>query len=134
MKQQWQCQNKTKIKAKKGFGRKRHNDIFHFFSSASKKVQMEATRLHVQLLDGIYLWFSLNIFSHWVIQSYNMHAALVVQIPKGIIIYLFYVHVQLQWGVVGKASNSRILCKIGYLSLNIMLPLFHYLLSNLLIE
>lgn len=36
-----------------------------------------------------------------------MHAALVVQIPKGIIIYLFYVHVQLQWGVVGKASNFR---------------------------
>lgn len=46
---------------------------------------MEATRLHVQLPDGICLWFSLTFFSHWVIQNYNMHAALVLQIPEGII-------------------------------------------------
>ena len=70
--------------SKKGFGGKRQYDIF-YFSSAFEKIQMEAPRLHVQLSDGICLWFSLTFFSHWVIQNYNIHAALVLQIPKGII-------------------------------------------------
>lgn len=50
-----------------------------------KKKKMEDPRLHVQLSDGICLWFSLTFFSHWVIQNYNIHAASVLQIPKGVI-------------------------------------------------
>lgn len=73
--------------SKKGFGGERQCDIFYFFSSAfgKKKKKKEDPRLHVQLSDGICLWFSLTFFSHWVIQNYNIHATLVFQIPKGII-------------------------------------------------
>ena len=48
------------------------------------KTQMEATRLCAQLSEAC-LWFSLTFFSPSVIQNYNMHAALALQIPKGIV-------------------------------------------------
>lgn len=45
---------------------------------------MGAARLHEQLSEGIGLWFALTFLSHWVIQNYNMHTTLVLNIPEGI--------------------------------------------------
>lgn len=97
-------------------------------SSAFEKIQMEATRLHVQLSDGICLWFSLTFFSHWVIQNYNIHAALVLQIPKGIIFPLYshatpkgsYEEGLKFWKFYAKEMP---LVQKGYLSLNTVVPL-----------
>lgn len=47
--------------SEKGFGGKGYVTST---SSTLEKIQMEATRLHVQLSDGICLWFSLTFFSH----------------------------------------------------------------------
>lgn len=82
MKWQWQCQGGKKKQKGIWWGGKAkgHLPLFKYI----EKIQMEATRVHVQLSDGICLRFSLTFFSHWVIQNYNMNAALVLQILRGI--------------------------------------------------
>lgn len=122
--------------SKKGFGGKRQYDIFYVFSSAFEKIQMEATRLHVQLSDGICLWFSLTFFSHWVIQNYNIQSSKFLRE-----LYLLHVHMQLQRRVMRRAlkfwkfyAKEMPLVQKEYLSLNTVVPLSHCLLLNVLME
>lgn len=68
------------IKAKRGLGGKGKVTSYTSFQENTNGSHTSP----VQLSDGC-LWFSLTFFSHWVIQNYNMHASLVLQIPKGII-------------------------------------------------
>lgn len=75
----------TTKKSKKGFGGIKVKWHLPLFSSASKR---NTNGSHTPPC-AVAWWYLLvvfsYIFSHWVIQNYNMHAALVLQIPEGII-------------------------------------------------
>ena len=71
---------KKKKRSKKEFGGKRQSDIFHFFSSASEPAQTEGTRLHVQLSNGICLWFFSCIF--FSVSNTELHHARSFSLPN----------------------------------------------------
>ena len=83
--------------------------------------------------------FSLAFFSQWVIQNYTMHAALVFQIPKGIVSPLCS-HATPKGSYKEGFILLQSLCKRNALVIegvpfiNVMIPLFHYPLLTMLME
>lgn len=130
---------KKTIRSKKEFGGKRQSDIFHFFSSASEPAQMEGTRFMRSCLTVFACGFSLAFFSQWVIQNYTMHAASVLQIPKGIVSPLCS-HAAPKGSYKEGFIILQSVCKRNALVIegvpftNVMIPPFHYPLLTMLME